>query len=141
MVPHKERQDMIRCLRDIYVFPGLFSAFRAGCTGLDCARMYETGILHRLSGTQISVSTEGAHGSCGSRSALGLSGYGLIGHVGHIRKGESICSCDGGLFLSMDGSMSIARQDSVVSGGCFLPKHCLPFRNAQCDSFGPRPGI
>ena len=45
-------------------------------------------------------------------------------------KGKSVCFSDGGLFLQMDGGLSVARQDRLVDGGCCLPICCLPLRNA-----------
>ena len=61
---------------------------------------------------------------------MGSGGDGLIRLNVHISKGQSVRFSDGGLFLQMDGGMSIAGQDCVVCGGCFLPTCCMPFRDA-----------
>ena len=101
-----------------------------GCTKLP-------GILHHPA--QISVSTDGAHGSCGSRCwdqvAMDLLDMSVTSAKGN-RYVLVMVDC-----FSPWTKHSVAGQDSVVCGGCFLPKHCLPFRNAQCDSIGPRPGV
>ena len=44
----------------------------------------------------------------------------LLGHVDYIREGESLCAGDGGLFLLVDGGLSVAGQDCHFGGGCFL---------------------
>ena len=77
------------------------AGFASGCADLP-------GILYSLSGAKVSVSTEGSHGTCCSGSSMGSGGDGLTRLVGHISKGQSVCFSDGGLFLQMDGGMSVA---------------------------------
>ena len=61
-----------------------------------------------------------AHGTCSGGPLLGESGYGFVGHVDYIREGKLLCAGDGGLFLSVDGGLSVAGQDRHFGGGCFL---------------------
>ena len=71
------------------------------------------------------VCTFGSGSGCGS--PMGLGGDGPVGH--HCER-QSVRFGYGGLFLQMDGSVSIARQDSLVSGGCLLSTYCVSIRNA-----------
>ena len=78
------------------------------------------GILHGVPRKEIPMPPECAHGTCSGGPTLGESGYGIVGHVDHVREGESLHASDGGLFLSVDGGLSVAGQDRHFGGGCFL---------------------
>ena len=97
----------------------VFLGHIVGRTGLACdpAKLAAVQNWHCK---EIPVSSEGSHWPCGSGPTLGESSYGLIGHVNHVGEGESLCTCDGGLFLSVDGGLSVAGQNRHFGGGCFL---------------------
>ena len=90
VVPHGERRNMIRRFHDS-LFTGHLGVSRTvfrlqsrvHWPGL---RQDLPGILYCLSGTYVSVSTEGSHGTCCSGSPMGSGGDGLIGHVSHPQR-------------------------------------------------------
>ena len=82
-------------------------------------RVYWPGLRQDVR-TYVASCTVGTHGPCGGGPTLGESSYGLVGHVNHVGEGESLYTSDGGLFLSVDGGLSVAGQDRHFGGGCFL---------------------
>ena len=123
--PHSERRDMIRRFHDSF-FAGHLGASRT-VFRLQ-SHVYWPG-LHQdvctyLASCTICLARKSPcprrapmDGTCDSGSSMGSSGHGLIGLVGYVSQGKSVCFSDGGLFLQMDGGLSVARQDCLVSGG------------------------
>ena len=66
VVPHRERQDMIRRFHDSLFARHLGVSRTVSCllAGIASRRLFLPGIMYCLSGTQVSVSTEGFHGTC-----------------------------------------------------------------------------
>ena len=116
VVPVRERQELIRQFHDS-LFAGHLGITHTIFRLLD--RVYWPG-LRRDVKTYITSCTiclarkspcprRASNGTCGSRSSMGTSGYGLIRHVGYHNTGKQICSRYGGLFLQVDGGLPIAR--------------------------------
>ena len=135
---------MIRCLRATWEFLEQYFAYFSNGIPTTTGRPNVCGILHDVHRKEIPMPPEGAHGPCSSGPTLGESGYGPVGHVNHICDGESLCTSDGGLFLSMDGGLTCPFPDKTaisVADAFFSNIHYMPLWNAYCDSFGPRTGV
>ena len=50
----------------------------------------------------------GSHGTCRGGPPIGSGGHESSGHVSYYPKGQLVCPGHGGLFLSMDGGLSVA---------------------------------
>ena len=86
--------------------------------------------MHRLPGTQISVSTKGAHGLVAvgrrwDRVAMVLLDLSITSVKGN-RYVLVMVDC----FSRWTEAFPFAGQDRGVCGGCFLQQHCMPFRDA-----------
>ena len=133
VVSHDECRDMIRRFHDS-LFAGHLGVSRT-VFRLQ-SRVYWPGLRQDvrtyLASCTICLARKspGTNGTCHSGSSLGSCGDGLIGLIGYVSQGKSICASDGGLFLQMDGGLSIAGQDRIVRGGRFLPVRCVSLRNA-----------
>ena len=106
-----------RCFPD-----GISSAASSVLAGIAGRCSLLPGILYCLSGTQVSVPTEGSHGTCCCGISMESSSDGPFGHVCDHSEGPSVRSGDVGLFFQMDGSVPVARQELCILCGAHKTK-------------------